>query len=646
MNFLPNLLIVDDSELNLILLKAITLKIEVNIIEALSGKEALEKIEGIEIALAIIDVQMPGMNGYELSMKMNDGRTGNKIPVIFLTAHYSSELQIFEGYNSGAVDYIFKPVDSHILLCKINVFLDIFNQNQIIIRNIAELKKSAEQLTKLNEALKKSEQKLKGEKMFSNALLNSIPGIFYLYTYPELQMVTWNKQHETLFGYHAIEMKNRYFLDWYLPEARESVQCTLQSFIESGQITIERPLLTKDGRLIPFLLTAVKFESHGQKYLIGTGTDITERKQTLDALRKSETMLTKAQQIAQLGSWELNIVTRELFWSEETYRIFGYDPDSVTPTMDLFLKSLHPDDQPAVEMAMAGVRDSQTWFNIDHRIITPDKEERTVHQQAEIIYGKSGVPETMMGIVQDITERKNTEDELKDSLEQLKQLSYYIEQVRENERVTISRELHDDLGQALTAVKIDLGMIRQKVSDQEVIQKINKVTTLVGETIKTVQRLTSQLRPDIIDHLGLEAAIEWYTREFEQRYSIEILLDIDSEISLTPDASLMIFRIIQESLTNIARHSKASRVEIIIYKKDDTIHFMISDNGIGITQEQIKSKKSFGIISMKERTASMGGAFDIYNKKSGGSVVELIIPLIFSSKTMSINNIQNENSHL
>ena len=100
MNFLPNLLIVDDSELNLILLKAITLKIEVNIIEALSGKEALEKIEGIEIALAIIDVQMPGMNGYELSMKMNDGRTGNKIPVIFLTAHYSSELQIFVGYNS------------------------------------------------------------------------------------------------------------------------------------------------------------------------------------------------------------------------------------------------------------------------------------------------------------------------------------------------------------------------------------------------------------------------------------------------------------------------------------------------------------------------------------------------------------------
>jgi len=148
----------------------------------------------------------------------------------------------------------------------------------------------------------------------------------------------------------------------------------------------------------------------------------------------------------------------------------------------------------------------------------------------------------------------------------------------------------------------------------------------VGETIKTVQRLTSQLRPEIIDDLGLEAAIEWYTKEFALRNGVEVFLDMDSELDISPNNSLTLFRIMQESLTNIARHSKATNVEIGMNKDSTSIIFTISNNGIGITDDEIKSKKSFGILSMKERATSLGGTFDISHKNSGGTKIKITLP--------------------
>jgi signal transduction histidine kinase len=243
-----------------------------------------------------------------------------------------------------------------------------------------------------------------------------------------------------------------------------------------------------------------------------------------------------------------------------------------------------------------------------------------------------------LGYAKDITERKIAEEELKSSLSQLHQLTQHIEEVRENERVIISRELHDDLGQALTAVKIDLGIIARNITDSEIVSKIKKVSDLVGETIKTVQRLTSQLRPAIIDDLGLEATVEWYTNEFAQRNGITVLLDIDSRLYITPEASLIIFRILQESLTNISRHSGATHVDIVLAKTDVSVSFRISDNGIGITENEINSKTSFGIMSMKERAGSLGGTFNIYTENEKGTTITLFLPLnnIYSNENFDL----------
>ena len=156
---LPNLLLVDDSRDNLIMLEHIVGKLNINLITAISGSEALDRIRGIELALAIIDVQMPLMNGYELVEIINRERKGDRVPIIFLTANYFDESEVFKGYTHGAVDYIFKPINNHILLSKISVFLDLFNQKQTIIRNAELLRKSSEELTRVHDALQKSEEK-------------------------------------------------------------------------------------------------------------------------------------------------------------------------------------------------------------------------------------------------------------------------------------------------------------------------------------------------------------------------------------------------------------------------------------------------------------------------------------------------------
>jgi two-component system sensor histidine kinase UhpB len=313
--------------------------------------------------------------------------------------------------------------------------------------------------------------------------------------------------------------------------------------------------------------------------------------------------------------------------SDETYRIFGFQPGDIRPSLDLFYNMTHPEDYPLLKKNIASVLELHVPLSIDMRIILSNGEERFIHEQAEMIFNANGEAIKWIGTVHDITQRKRIEEELQKSLKQLQQLSEHIEQARENERLNISRELHDDLGQALTAVKIDLEIIKQQTSDIIIKEKLDNVKALVGNTIKSVQRITSQLRPEIIDDLGLEAAIDWYTKEFSKRYSIEVFLDIDNKIPISKDKSLPLFRIVQESLTNIARHAHAKHVEILLNKQGDVIKLVVADNGVGITEDEINSKKSFGIMSMKERAAFLGGSFEITMGENFGSKILVTFPI-------------------
>ena len=344
------------------------------------------------------------------------------------------------------------------------------------------------------------------------------------------------------------------------------------------------------------------------------------------SLFEKEYNLRDSQQISQIGCWEYDNSNHIMRWSDETFRVLGYKPQRFKPTLELFFNSIHKDDLELVEKSIHKSWNSNESLVIDIRIVI-DGRIKIMKLHAEIIYDGILKSYKWVGTIQDITEKKKTEELLKNTIIHLRQLRLYNEKVREDERLNISRELHDDLGQALTAVNIEIGLINTKTSDSVLNDKIKTISNLVDDTIGKVQKLTMQLRPVMIDDLGLASAMEWYIAEFEQRNKITVLQQLDTEIEVSSDIAIHIFRITQESLTNIARHAKASQVIIWLNKTDDFIFLRITDNGIGITDNQIRSKKSFGIISMKERMISLGGCFDIYGYETGGSVINIFLPL-------------------
>jgi signal transduction histidine kinase len=223
--------------------------------------------------------------------------------------------------------------------------------------------------------------------------------------------------------------------------------------------------------------------------------------------------------------------------------------------------------------------------------------------------------------------RKDREIEIERAREQLEQLNIYLQRIREEERIRISRELHDDLGQSLTAIKIDLGNLKLNIHNKERIESgIENLLLLVTSSIDTVQRLTSELRPHVLDDLGLGAAIEWYTSEYIKRTGIKIKLKLESNIDLPVEIELVIFRILQESLTNIARHSKADNVEIYLFRQKSNILLEVIDNGIGISDSEKKSRNSLGLLNMSERAKEIGGTLVIDSSKNQGARICLTVP--------------------
>jgi PAS domain S-box-containing protein len=227
----------------------------------------------------------------------------------------------------------------------------------------------------------------------------------------------------------------------------------------------------------------------------------------------------------------------------------------------------------------------------------------------------------------DITERRHTEEELRNSKELLEQLNQHLHEVRENERAIISREIHDELGQSLTALKLDLNRMHTYLDNNpEAVAKLNGMIELVSDTIRDVQRISSDLRPGILDELGLVSAIEWYCDEFEKRTGIKCNLKLDNSDYEDAQINLTFFRVLQETLTNVIRHAKASSVSIKLQKLIKGATMIIRDNGIGIPEEKIRSTKSFGLISMRERVKQFNGTIDISSKKDYGTKLAIFIP--------------------
>lgn len=230
----------------------------------------------------------------------------------------------------------------------------------------------------------------------------------------------------------------------------------------------------------------------------------------------------------------------------------------------------------------------------------------------------------------EISERKKAEEELKITTEKLRQLTKRIQVIREEENKIIAREIHDELGQALTAIKIDVAWLSKRyANDESMVESLFTISNTIDDTIKTVRKISTRLRPRLLDELGLLPAIEWQMKEFQSRTGINCSMVLPEDtVDLNSIASSAIFRIFQEAITNVARHAKATNLFINISVKDNgRLTLAIRDNGIGLPQNYHAKDHSLGILGMQERARTVGGKVEVKSVKEGGTEVLVKVPI-------------------
>src|SRR5688500_13091601 len=230
----------------------------------------------------------------------------------------------------------------------------------------------------------------------------------------------------------------------------------------------------------------------------------------------------------------------------------------------------------------------------------------------------------------DRNERQHAEDKLRRSLDQLRALTSYLQYVREEERTRIAREVHDELGQALTGLKLDMSWLaaRRARNARPVQAKVKTMVDHIDETIQTVRRIATELRPGILDSLGLVAALEWQANEFQSRTGIPctVVASVDDS-QLQQQFATVFFRIYQETLTNIIRHAKATRVDVRLAEEAGALVLTVQDNGRGISEEEIANTRSIGLVGMRERAMLIGGEIMLQGSPGKGTRMTLRVPL-------------------
>lgn len=385
-----------------------------------------------------------------------------------------------------------------------------------------------------------------------------------------------------------------------------------------------------DGNELTFWCTAspVSFDDDGRpKAVIEVSRDITWRKKTENILRQSEEKYRLIFENAPVGIFYINtsgVITRI---NPGAAKIMGSRPEDLIG-MNL-LERLS--DQRAIDGLKTALDGKKCHLEGKYTSITG---KRTFYCKTDYVsvFLEENKAVGVICVIEDITESTLLSEELKKSREQLRKLSDYIETARERERTRIAREIHDDLGQVLTAVKIDVAWLKKRFSlDAGVEKKALQVMELVDNAIGSVQRITSGLRPPLLNDIGLVAALEWQVKDFAKRMGIRADFKKNcDDTELGEKMSVTLFRICQESLTNIARHSRASAAWVRLSKKRGAIELEIRDNGIGMSDEIMTGDDAFGLMGIRERALTSGGTAKIISAPGKGTRVVVRIPCAVS----------------
>ena len=434
-------------------------------------------------------------------------------------------------------------------------------------------------------------------------------------------------------GYSPEELAGMSSMGLVHPEDRVKVRKHARELLRGKRSSPhEFRIVTKDGRIRWIMETVAFIPYKGSRAVLGNSMDITEQTEArnrLEALEALEASILEAIPHAVIGLQDRRII----FANDGVQSVFGWD------ALDLIGKStrvIYRSDRDYEEMAriLYTALEKQRTFQMEFLCRRKDGTDVDCMITASRI-GESLKEGNIVITYQDITDLKRAKTEVEQSRERLRNLSAHLESAREKERTRIARELHDELGQLLTAINTDLVLLMNSIPPRQadLVKKAEDSIHLVEMTMETVKRIYMDLRPGMLDHLGLAVAIDWLAKDFQKRTGIKCTVSIEpEELRLDADMSFSIYRIVQETFTNISRHAEAGRVTVSLKQSPDRVELVVRDNGRGVTQEQLAKPNSYGLLGIRERAYHWGGEAVISGKKGQGTTVKVSIPLVEKGK--------------
>ena len=656
----PAILIVDDTPANLGLVVDSLSDQGFRVLVALDGEEALERAQFSRPDLILLDVKMPGIDGFETCRRLKMNEHTRDIPVIFMSS-LTGIGDLVEGFGAGGADYVTKPVRIDEMMARISTHLalramhkQLVAQNRQLSNEVNERQQAEAALARARDELevrvaqrtvelaqanaslrqeieerRRAETKLLSSEARFRNIVETSPLPFCITSMPQGSLLYMNEPFRKLFGLGAPTDTVISVIDFYVdPGTRDTLvrQLRMSGGFRNTEVNFKRP----DGSTFWAMLTA-RVASFDDAPAIYVGlNDVTARKLAEGKLRASEASLANAQRLARLGDWEWDTTADVIHWSDEMYRILGLAPRLSRPGYRTFLAAVHREDRPLVRHAVRVLLDERRPYGLDCRVTGADGAVRIVQFQAEAMHAGAGAeqPLKLVGTIQDITERKSIEHALLESREQLRELSAYMEAIREEERKRIAMEIHDELGQLLTALKMDVSLLKMRLAqDADAARKVDDMRELVEKTIWMVRNVASHLRPAALN-FGIVSALEWLVEDFGRRKGLSCQLWINGPEPVLDDAhATAVFRIVQASLTNVALHAGASRVDVTLTNTETTLDLYVSDDGCGFDPAAARKGYSYGLLGMSERARLIGGSLRIDSSPETGTVVSIHVPL-------------------
>lgn len=366
--------------------------------------------------------------------------------------------------------------------------------------------------------------------------------------------------------------------------------------------------------------------------------EIEQRERAQDDLRRSELYMAEAERLCHLGSSVWHTQTNELFWSDETYRIFGFEARSFKPSQDFLLGLVHVDDRAAFKEAIEGAVRNAHGYELEFRAIRQDGAMRAMQSIGIPACDSSGRVIDLVGAVMDITERKDVHKSMQTQMAELKRVEAQrktlvgqIVSAQENERRRISREVHDHLGQQLTGLRMKLAILRSRPECTALQPDLEPLEDAVRQLDADLDFLARELRPAVLDDLGLPQAVANFVDSWSKHFGLPAEFEVSGieQNRLPGELETVLYRVTQEALNNVAKHARARNVAVVLHRNATHVSLIVEDDGLGFDSNQplITGSNGLGLIGMRERVELTGGTLGIESRVGHGTTIAVRIPV-------------------